>query len=169
MSIVFFAQLAIMVLGGSALIGPDGARYLFAALLTGYELLFVVRLGQTPAKDWLDVKAAVHPGDATPGFGRALRRWLLVLVVVLMPNPWVAVTVLVVLAAPTLVGSGRGLHDLLAGTWVIAYDTDEHEDQPDVHFERLDRHRRDRRLFRFRDEGTDDRDPGHDGRRALED
>ncbi|MCD9624698.1 RDD family protein [Rhabdothermincola sp. EGI L10124] len=150
--IVFFAQLTFMVLGGSALVGPDGARYLFAVLLTGYELVFVARLGQTPAKDWLDVKVAAHPGTDTPGLARAVRRWLLVLVVLLVPNPWVAGAVLVALALPTLVGSGRGLHDLVAGTWVIAYDADEHEEQPDVDFERLDRLRKERRLFRFRAE-----------------
>ena len=141
-----------MVLGGSALVGPDGARYLFAALLTGYELLFVARIGQTPAKDWLDVKVAVHPGVGTPGLARAVRRWLLVLVVLLVPNPWVAGAVLAVLVAPTLVGARRGLHDLLAGTWVVAYDADEHEDPSDVDFERLDRLRKERRLFRFRAE-----------------
>lgn len=144
-----------MVLGGSALVGPGGARYLFAVLLTGYELLFVARIGQTPAKDWLDVKVAVHPGTDTPGLGRAARRWLLVLVVVLVANPWVAGAVLVALAVPALVGPRRGLHDLLAGTWVIDYDADEHEEPSDVDFERLDRLRKERRLFRFRAEDDD--------------
>jgi uncharacterized RDD family membrane protein YckC len=144
--------MAIMLLGGAALIGPERARYLFAALLTGYELLFVARLGQTPAKDWLDVKVAVHPTDQTPGLSRAARRWAPVLVVLLVPNAWIAVAVLAVVLAPALVGPRRGVHDLVAGTWVVDYDADVHEDQPDVDFERLDRHRRERRFLRLRDD-----------------
>jgi uncharacterized RDD family membrane protein YckC len=141
-----------MVLGGAAVVGPGGARYLFAVLLTAYELLFVARLGQTPAKDWLNVKVAVHPGDATPGLNRVARRWLLVLAALLVPDTRVTLVLLVVVAAPTVLGSRRGLHDRLGGTWVVGYDADEHEDVPDADFERLDRLRRDRRLLRFRDE-----------------
>jgi uncharacterized RDD family membrane protein YckC len=156
---VAFAQLAVMVLGGASLVGSGGARYLFAALLTGYELLFIARLGQTPAKDWLNVKVAVHPSDATPGLNRAARRWLLVLLALLVPDLWVTLALLVIVGAPTLLGARRGLHDLVAGTWVVDYDADEHDDVPDADFEPLDRLRKDRRFLRFRDEGRDEGPP----------
>jgi len=67
-------------------------------------------------------------------------------------DPWVAGVVLAGLALPTLVGSRRGLHDLLAGTWVVTYDADARDDVPEADFERLDRLRKERRLFRFREE-----------------
>lgn len=145
---VFFAQTTFMLLGGAAVVAPSGARYLFAGLLTAYELVFVSRLGQTPGKDLLHVKVASHGTRTTPGAERAVRRWLVPLAVVLSPDLRLAVAVVVLSIALALVTPGRRTgHDLLADTWVIAYDADEEEGAAGVDFERLDRLRR-RRLFR---------------------
>lgn len=142
-----------MLLGGSALVGPDHARLLFAGLLTAYELVFGSRLGQTPGQDLLHVKVAVAGTAEAPGLVRAARRWAVPLAAVLWADARVGAALLVVTAALALVVPGRRSgHDLLAGTWVIAYDADADEegDEP-VDFAPLDDLRRQRRLFRDED------------------
>lgn len=143
---MFFAQTAFMLLGGSALVDPDAASLLYVALLCAYELVFVARLGQTPGKDLLDVKV-VGPDGGAPGAARTVRRLVVLLPLLVVPQ-WPLVVTLV--AATVAVGlvhpERRAAHDLVAGTRVVRYDADEVEALPPVDLDPLDRMRRERRF-----------------------
>ena len=142
---IFFVQTAFMLLGGSALVGPGGARALFLALSSVYELVFLVRLGQTPGKDAMHVKVVAAGGGPVP-IPRAVVRWLPVVAAAAVPDLRVAAGLLGALALAALLAPGRrGLHDRLAGTSVVAYDADREEAIEPLDLEPLDRLRRERR------------------------
>lgn len=143
---MFFAQTAFMLLGGSALVGRDQARPLFFVLLSAYELVYVIRLGQTPGKDLLDIRVT-GPDGAPPSPARAGLRWLPLLAVAAIPDPRASFVLLLAVTAPAALGRARrGTHDLLAGTVVVAYDADHEEGLEPVDLDPLDRLRRDRRF-----------------------
>lgn len=138
-----------MLLGGAALVRPEGARYLYVGLLTVYELVFVSRLGQTPGKDFLKIKVATTGTTASPALARAARRWVIPLAVLLSPDLRVGAALAVVsLVLVAVVPGRRSGHDVVAGTWVVGYDADAEEGTDGTDFGRLDRLRRERRLFR---------------------
>jgi uncharacterized RDD family membrane protein YckC len=146
---VFFCLFAVAVMGGGALIdGAGQARVAFVVLLVVYEGVFVARVGQTPGKDLLRVKVAVAGSADTPGAGRTARRLPLVSLPLLVPDPVVAASVLLATGVTVWLRPGRGLHDLLAGTWVVHYHADEEEDVEEADVEPLQRLRREHGPFR---------------------
>lgn len=110
-------------------VGPWGTALaptlLFVVVAAVYETVFVAQRGQTPGKDLLGLRIT-HTADAVdvvPTAVASLARAGLVTMPFLLPHPVLVTLGLVVLAAPVVVGR-PGLHDLLTGTHVEAYDAD---------------------------------------------
>lgn len=101
------------------------ATLAFIAMSALYEWAFLVHSkGQTPGKDIMKLRVVTTGQEAKISTPRALCRWLPLGAAPLLQPLW--------LMAPALAAAGvsaarrdrRALHDLVAGTRVVAYDRD---------------------------------------------
>lgn len=105
------------------------ATLLYIAVTFVYEVVFISQRGQTPGKDLLDLKVVSVRTGRHPTLPVAALRALPVAVLRLVPGAAVgtAATLAVGVSVP-FDRRRRALHDLLAGTVVVSYDADAHEE-----------------------------------------
>jgi uncharacterized RDD family membrane protein YckC len=77
--------------------------------------------GQTPGRDRVGIAVRVAADGSVPRPGRALARWVVPGLAVLVPHVWPGVVVLAACGVP-LVWGDRSLPDIVAGTRVVRYD-----------------------------------------------
>lgn len=107
------------------------ALLLYIIVSTAYEVVFVSQRGQTPGKDVMKLKV-IHDASGThPTVNVALVRSLPLALLRLVPGAGIGtLATFVVGASAPVAHRKRALHDLLAGTSVVVYDSDEEEDGP---------------------------------------
>jgi len=139
---VVFINLALVLVGGAALVDAAADRWspepwgrsfvptlVYAVIFAVYETAFVAVRGQTPGMDLVDLKVVVPATGEHPGWRRALLRTLPMIGLRIVPGALLGtLAMLGVGASIPLDRQRRGLHDLLVGTTVIAYDADEDDD-----------------------------------------
>jgi hypothetical protein len=92
------------------------------ALSAAVEVGFVVgNQGQTPGRDRMRIGVRVAADGSVPGPGRALARWAVPGLALLVPHVWPGLIVLAACGLPLLWGE-RSLPDLVAGTRVVPFD-----------------------------------------------
>lgn len=101
---------------------PWGEMFLFlvsfVVLHVVYEVVFTSRTGATPGKDLMRLQV-ISVDCGSPTSSQALRRALPMGLVWLVPGTWPAVPLSALIAAPGARGTGRGVHDVIAGTRVV--------------------------------------------------
>ncbi len=104
-----------------------GPAMTFIGLAIFYEVIFLWRRGQTPAKELLKIRVTRVSDGGLPTFGQAVRRSLVLSVFRLAPGALVFVGTLVAfingVTAPFNIRR-RSLADYAAGTMTVYYDAD---------------------------------------------
>jgi len=138
---VLFVDLALALIGTAPLIDAAVDRWspepwgpsmvptvIYACLWFVYQTAFVALRGQTPGMDLLDLKVVDPATGEHPGWARAALRALPTTAARFVPTALGGtVAMLAVGVSAPLSDRRRGLHDLLAGTIVVAYDADVEE------------------------------------------
>jgi uncharacterized RDD family membrane protein YckC len=101
----------------------------FVVFSAVYEVIFLVHnKGQTPGKDIMKVRVVPTDGNKHVGAGRAVARWLLPGLAVLVPPFWLGALAATATGIPALAQRRRrAVHDLVGGTVVVPYDRDEED------------------------------------------
>ena len=108
---------------------PIIRQYVYTILWGIYEVVFTRwNKGQTPGKDWMNLRVVSVDSGETPSALQALVRYLPFGLARMVP-PWWLGTILpgILTASWPLSTHRRGLHDYLARTVVISFDRNEHE------------------------------------------
>ncbi|HUF32311.1 MAG TPA: RDD family protein [Acidimicrobiales bacterium] len=100
----------------------------YVSFLVGaiYEIAFIARSGQTPAKRLLQVRVVSMPSGGVPEVSAAVIRWFVVAGIVSLPSPpGVQLLLVIVVAGVCLVpmftrADRRGLHDRFSATAAVA-------------------------------------------------
>jgi len=135
---VLFVNLALVLIGGAALVDravdrwspePWGDSFVptivYASLFLIYESAVVAARGQTPGMDLLHLKVVVASTGRQPAVPRAIVRTVPLVVLRLVPGAVAGTLAMLGLGVSCPVDrQRRAVHDLLAGTVVIAYDAD---------------------------------------------
>ena len=102
-----------------------GATLTFVVLSGVYEVVFLVASkGQTPGKDLMKLRVVPRHGGEAVSWRRALGRWVLPGLVLLVPPLWAGAGLAAATGATVLGRSRRSLADRLAATAVVPYDRD---------------------------------------------
>jgi uncharacterized RDD family membrane protein YckC len=134
---VLFVMLAMVLLGLAPLMrwasdrvapAPWGdalaATLTYALIAAVYEVTFLALRGQTPGKDVCKLKVVVAGTGSVPSWRRALVRTLPIAAARLVPGVLAGSLAVIPLGCTVAAGRRRAVHDLLAGTEVVAYDAD---------------------------------------------
>lgn len=84
-----------------------------------YEIPLVALCGQTVGKMMTGIRIVRSDNGQPPGWGRSIRRWLVLYGPMLIPSIGWLITLLIYLVSSKLDPHGRPLHDRIAGTTVI--------------------------------------------------
>ena len=106
------------------------ATVTFVVMFAAYEAVFVGLRGQTPGKDQMNVKVVRTDSEEAPGIPITFLRWLLPGLLCLVTPIWLAATFVLLLGVTALLPGRRAVHDLIAGTRVVVYDSDIEEESP---------------------------------------
>jgi len=103
------------------------ATVTFVVLYVVYEVVFLHwNKGQTPGRDWMDVRVVAH-GGGDPSVPTALTRAFLPAAAMLLAPLWLAAVAVGALGASAWGPRRRSLPDLAARTTVVHWDRDAHE------------------------------------------